>query len=76
MLAYYSLGISHARPEGVYFWGYFVGANALWVVVPACEWSFGYPVVTFVLWAKGDGRGEGEVAKSKGLIVEFRVLVR
>lgn len=24
----------HTRPEPLYFWGYFVGANAIWIVVP------------------------------------------
>ena len=28
-------GISYSRPEGFYFWFYFVGANAVWIVIPA-----------------------------------------
>ncbi|MCJ1249197.1 hypothetical protein MMC30_006420 [Trapelia coarctata] len=35
LCSYYFMGISHTRPEGVYFWGYFIGANVPWVVVPA-----------------------------------------
>ena len=27
----------YSRPEAVYFWGYFVGLNAVWIVVPAGE---------------------------------------
>jgi cholestenol delta-isomerase len=30
-------GVSHSRPEPLYFWGYFVGMNAPWIIVPACE---------------------------------------
>jgi len=30
-------GVSHWRPESEYFWGYFVGMNAPWLVVPACK---------------------------------------
>jgi len=29
--------ISYSRPEPLYFWGYYVGMNAPWVVVPASE---------------------------------------
>lgn len=29
-------GVSHSRPESLYFWGYFVGMNAPWIIVPAC----------------------------------------
>lgn len=28
-------GVSHSRPEFLYFWVYYVGFNAPWVVVPA-----------------------------------------
>lgn len=31
----YFLGISYSRPEPFYFWFYFVGMNAFWIVVPA-----------------------------------------
>ncbi len=27
-------GLSYSRPEVVYYWGYYVGMNAPWVVVP------------------------------------------
>jgi len=30
-------GVSYSRPETLYFWGYYVGFNAPWVVVPAGE---------------------------------------
>jgi cholestenol delta-isomerase len=29
-------GFVHSRPEPLYFWGYFVLLNALWLVIPAC----------------------------------------
>ncbi|KAI4748723.1 Emopamil-binding protein [Aureobasidium sp. EXF-12298] len=29
------LGIEYSRPEAYYFWGYYFGANFLWIVVPA-----------------------------------------
>ncbi|KAI1640197.1 Emopamil binding protein-domain-containing protein [Biscogniauxia mediterranea] len=31
----YLAGRSHSRPEDLYFWGYYVGFNLPWVVVPA-----------------------------------------
>ena len=30
-------GVSYSRPEALYFWGYYVGFNAPWVIVPAGE---------------------------------------
>lgn len=27
-------GLKHTRPEQLYFWGYFLGANGIWIVVP------------------------------------------
>jgi hypothetical protein len=27
----------HCRPEARYVWGYFVGGNIPWVIVPACK---------------------------------------
>lgn len=32
---YYGRGINHCRPESYYFWGYYVGLNAIWIIVPA-----------------------------------------
>jgi cholestenol Delta-isomerase len=34
---HYILGLSYSRPEPLYFWGYFVFLNAVWIVVPACK---------------------------------------
>ncbi|KAK7751642.1 hypothetical protein SLS62_006468 [Diatrype stigma] len=31
----YFTGRSHSRPEPIYFWGYYVGFNLPWVIVPA-----------------------------------------
>ena len=31
----YLEGFVHSRPEALYFWGYFVVLNALWIVIPA-----------------------------------------
>ncbi|KAI1777797.1 EBP-domain-containing protein [Hypoxylon cercidicola] len=31
----YFTGLSHSRPEPLYFWGYYVGFNLLWVIIPA-----------------------------------------
>ena len=28
---------SFYRPEGFYFWVYFVGMNGIWLVIPGCE---------------------------------------
>ena len=32
-------GLSYSRPEAVYYWGYYVGMNAPWVVVPCGMFS-------------------------------------
>lgn len=32
---YHYKGISHSRPEFLYYWVYYLGLNAAWVVVPA-----------------------------------------
>ncbi|TDZ87647.1 3-beta-hydroxysteroid-Delta(8),Delta(7)-isomerase [Colletotrichum sidae] len=34
MSEYYLNGVSHSRPEFLYFWIYYIGFNAPWVVVP------------------------------------------
>lgn len=34
------VGTMHSRPEVLYFWVYYVGFNAPWVVVPLSEFSF------------------------------------
>jgi len=51
------LGVSHSRPEGLYFWGYFIGANAPWVVVPACKFAavLSVPICLGSMGGKGDG---------------------
>jgi hypothetical protein len=28
---------SFSRPEPLYFWGYFVFLNMMWIVIPSCE---------------------------------------
>ena len=33
-------GVSHSRPEFLYYWVYYVGMNAPWVVVPSSKWFF------------------------------------
>ncbi|KAF4781190.1 emopamil binding protein [Colletotrichum scovillei] len=35
LIELYSNGVSHSRPEFLYFWVYYIGFNAPWVVVPA-----------------------------------------
>eukprot|EP00850_Spirogloea_muscicola_P018326 SM000167S02939 [mRNA] locus=s167:33589:34155:+ [translate_table: standard] len=32
----YLEGFVHSDPRTVYFWGYFVAVNAIWIVVPLC----------------------------------------
>lgn len=34
---HYVNGISHSRPEVLYFWVYYFLMNFVWIVVPACE---------------------------------------
>jgi cholestenol delta-isomerase len=53
-------GLSYSRPEAVYYWGYFVGMNAPWVVVPCGESNLGRRVgrgwadeVVVLLWQSG-----------------------
>jgi cholestenol delta-isomerase len=37
-------GFPHSRPEALYFWGYFVGINFLWAIIPGAlllqSWSY------------------------------------
>jgi len=35
LVDHYALNISYSRPEAFYFWIYFVGMNAFWIVIPA-----------------------------------------
>lgn len=30
-------GLQYSRPEMLYYWGYFVGMNTVWIVVPVCR---------------------------------------
>jgi cholestenol Delta-isomerase len=39
LFEFYVNGRAHCRPEGYYFWGYFVLLNAFWIVVPG--WLLG-----------------------------------
>lgn len=32
-------GVGCSRPEGRYFWGYFVFLNAFWIAIPLGRWS-------------------------------------
>jgi cholestenol Delta-isomerase len=32
-------GTSHSRPEFLYFWVYYIGMNAVFILVPGCEYS-------------------------------------
>jgi hypothetical protein len=53
-------GVSYSRPEGLYYWGYYVGMNAPWVVVPGCEFSFSLSLSFFLsLWLFGCVCGSG-----------------
>lgn len=40
--AHHRHGISYSRPEAIYFWGYYVFLNLLWIVIPACEFQNTY----------------------------------
>jgi hypothetical protein len=31
-------GVSYSRPEAQYFWGYLVGFNLPWAIIPARKW--------------------------------------
>ena len=49
-------GFSYSRPEAMYYWGYFVGSNITWGIVPAGEFivssppSFKFLLVRFYSW--------------------------
>ena len=34
-------GTTYCRPEPFYFWVYFVGMNAVWLVIPGCMYLCG-----------------------------------
>lgn len=38
-------GVEYSRPEGGYFWGYFIMLNAFWVGGPVCKLVFLFVVV-------------------------------
>ncbi len=44
-------GLSYSRPEAVYYWGYYVGMNAPWVVVPFGRFSLSWLHMT--VWGVG-----------------------
>ncbi|RYP17502.1 hypothetical protein DL765_004466 [Monosporascus sp. GIB2] len=54
-------GRSHSRPEPLYFWGYYVGFNLPWVVVPCGILADSFATVTRALRAldKVDGALDG-----------------
>jgi len=37
-IEYHVHGVSYSRPETLYYWGYYVGLNAPWALVPACKY--------------------------------------
>lgn len=41
--------VVYSSPEPLYFWGYFVGMNMFWIVIPACEF-----LNTHIVIAKAD----------------------
>jgi cholestenol Delta-isomerase len=42
-------GVSYSRPEALYFWGYFVGMNTFWIVIPLCK-----PDTRRILWTQAN----------------------
>ncbi|RYP45183.1 hypothetical protein DL768_008456 [Monosporascus sp. mg162] len=54
-------GRSHSRPEPLYFWGYYVGFNLPWVVVPALILADSFATLTRALRAldRVDGALDG-----------------
>jgi cholestenol Delta-isomerase len=30
-------GLTYSRPEPIYYWGFFVGMNVVWLVIPGCK---------------------------------------
>jgi hypothetical protein len=52
-------GMVYSRPEGLYYWGYYVGMNMPWAVVPSGEYT---PFLWDDVWMKANGGGVGSVA--------------
>jgi cholestenol delta-isomerase len=48
-------GVSYSRPEALYYWGYYVGMNAPWAVVPCCEFFF----ISLPIQGRGCFGGDG-----------------
>lgn len=40
MFDFLMYGVEYSRPEGYYFYGYFVLLNGFWIVIPSCKWFF------------------------------------
>jgi len=38
LYAHHFLDLPYSRPEAQYFWGYFIGLNGFWIVVPLGKW--------------------------------------
>ncbi|KAL7276262.1 hypothetical protein RUND412_000769 [Rhizina undulata] len=54
-------GDRFCRPEGIYYWGYYVGANAPWIVVPLLLIRQSYGVLTAAVTAvEGSKSGKRE----------------
>lgn len=51
LLELFSKGVSHSRPEALYFWFYFLFLNGIWLVIPAGKlaWSFFHSLLTVVV---------------------------
>jgi cholestenol delta-isomerase len=49
----YLEGFVHSRPEALYFWGYFVGLNALWVVIPGAVLAYAAAQISAAVGAGG-----------------------
>jgi cholestenol delta-isomerase len=46
---YYVNGISHSRPEVLYFWVYYFLMNFVWIVVPACKFVIFHWSITILM---------------------------
>mmetsp|Transcript_30103 Transcript_30103/g.55016 ORF Transcript_30103/g.55016 Transcript_30103/m.55016 type:complete len:218 (-) Transcript_30103:233-886(-) len=52
-------GLRHSRREPLYFYGYFIGANAIWIVIPSlCIYYAARNINTIMTAAQSKGKSE------------------
>jgi cholestenol Delta-isomerase len=68
----YLEGFVHSRPEFEYFWGFFVGLNSLWIVIPAYMMVYAMRNINNAVAGKKVSSSNGAVANSNGVVSRGR----